>query len=52
MLGVILLVAAIVIALPIGLLITGGIVAAILGWFQQKDAEQRHAGSELVDLNR
>jgi hypothetical protein len=27
------------------------VIAAILGFFLNKDAEERHAGSELVQLN-
>jgi hypothetical protein len=50
--GAILIVLAIVIALPVGLLMTGGLASAILGWFLREDAEEAHAGSELIDLNR
>lgn len=35
---------------PTLLLISGGVGAAILGYFLQRDGEQRHAGSELLEL--
>ena len=35
---------------PVFLMSMGGI-AAVLGGFLKADAEERHAGSELVDLN-
>ena len=31
---------------------TGGVVAAILGWALKENGEQTHEGSELIDLNR
>jgi hypothetical protein len=49
--GAILLVLAIVIALPVGLLVAGAVLSAILGWFLRNDAEESHPGSELIDLN-
>ena len=52
MIGAILIVLVIVIALPVGLLISGGVASAILGWFLREDAEESHAGSELLDLPR
>jgi hypothetical protein len=50
-LGAILLAFVILIALPVGLLMTGAVASAILGWFLREDAEESHAGSELIDLN-
>jgi hypothetical protein len=37
---------------PIGVLMSGAVGAAILGSKLTKDAEDRHQGSELIDLNR
>lgn len=51
MLGAIVLVVILVFALPSAVLISGGIGAAVLGLFLKDDAEQRHEGSELLDLN-
>jgi hypothetical protein len=50
-LGVVLLVLAFLIGIPVFLMSMGGI-AAVLGVFLKDDAEERHAGSELVDLNK
>lgn len=36
---------------PSLLLISGGVGSAILGYFLQKDGEERHAGSELLQLD-
>lgn len=36
---------------PSLLLVSGGVGSAILGYFLQKDGEERHAGSELLQLD-
>jgi hypothetical protein len=51
MLGAIILAVAFVIFVPVLLMSLGGI-AALLGTFLEDDAEVRHAGSELIELNR
>ena len=51
MLGVVILVLAFVIGIPI-FLMTMGALAGLLGTFLKDDAEQRHAASELIDLNK
>lgn len=51
MLGPIIIIAVILVMIPVGVAMTGGVVAGILGWFLRDDAEQRHEGSELVDLS-
>lgn len=51
MLGAIVLAVIIVFVLPAAVLISGGIASAALGWFLRDDAEQRHEGSELLELN-
>jgi hypothetical protein len=38
--------------IPVGVLLTGAVAAAVLGTALTRDAEQRCAGSELIDLNR
>jgi hypothetical protein len=38
--------------LPVVVLMSGAVGAAVLGTFLTKDAEDRHEGSELIDLNR
>ena len=51
MLGAIILVIALL-AIPPMILMGGMVVAALLGHTSTDDAEARHAGSELIDLNR
>ena len=51
-LGPILVVIAIVIALPSSFLIGGMVISAITGWALKENGEATHEGSELVDLNR
>lgn len=37
--------------IPIGICMSGALAAAALGHFLTTDAEERHEGSELLDLN-
>jgi hypothetical protein len=50
--GPIVIVVAIVIAIPVAVLMSGAAASALLGWFLRDDAEERFEGSELIDLNR
>jgi hypothetical protein len=38
--------------IPVATLMAGGVAAALLDAALTRDAEVRHAGSELIDLNR
>lgn len=40
-----------VFVIPVVVIITGGIVAALLGLTLKDDGEVRNVGSELIDLN-
>ena len=51
MLGAVILVVVIVFVLPSAVLISGGIASAVLGFFLKDEADRRHEGSELLDLN-
>ncbi len=51
MLGAIILAVLIIVAIPVSVMMTGGIVAAILGWSLKDNGEATHEGSELVDLS-
>ena len=42
---------ALLVALPVAFIITGGVIAVILGQTLSKDVEYLNAGSELIDLN-
>jgi ABC-type transport system involved in cytochrome c biogenesis permease subunit len=48
----VLMVLVLVVVLPVAVLIGSGVAAALLGSLLDLDARRRHAGSELVDLNR
>ncbi|MDQ3468186.1 MAG: hypothetical protein M3487_00190 [Actinomycetota bacterium] len=37
--------------IPVMVLMSGGVAAAVLGQFLGRDAEVRHEGSELLDLD-
>ncbi len=50
--GPIIIVFVLVIALPVGLFVGGALVAMILSSALKSNAETRHEGSELIDLNR
>ena len=52
MVGGILIALVLVLVLPVVVMMSGTLVAAALGWSLKEDAEQRHAGSELIGLNR
>ena len=52
MLGAILLAVIIVVAIPVSVCMTGGIVSAILGWALKDNGEATHEGSELIALNK
>ncbi len=48
--GVVLIVLALLL-LPVAVLVSGAVASGILGTLLTKDAEARHEGSELVELN-
>jgi hypothetical protein len=37
--------------IPVIVLMSGGVASAIIGWFLGRDADARHAGSELLQLD-
>jgi hypothetical protein len=51
MLGIVALVVAFLIGIPM-FLMSMGAIAAVLGTFLAVDAEERHEGSELIALNK
>ena len=51
MLGAIIIVV-VLLLIPVMVLMTGGIASALLGFFLGSDAEARHEGSELIELNK
>lgn len=51
MLGPILLVVVLLVAMPVGVLMTGAVVAGLLGWSLKENGEATHEGSELLDIS-
>jgi hypothetical protein len=51
MIGPLLIVVALVVVLPVGFIIFGGVLAVILGQSLSKEGEYLNEGSELIDLN-
>jgi asparagine synthetase B (glutamine-hydrolysing) len=50
MAGVVAIIVALVL-IPVMVLMSGGVASAIVGFFLSRDADQRHAGSELLELD-
>jgi hypothetical protein len=50
--GAIIVAIIIVVVLPVALMMSGTVVAGLLGWALKDDAEARYDGSELIDLNK
>jgi hypothetical protein len=51
MIGPLLIVVALVVVLPVVFIITGGVIAVLLGHSLTKEGEYLNEGSELIDLN-
>jgi hypothetical protein len=51
MLGPILLALTILVVIPVSIILTGAVVAGILGWSLKENGESTNEGSELIDLN-
>jgi hypothetical protein len=50
-LGALIVVVVIVVAIPVAILMTGGVLSAVLGWSLKANGEDTHPDSELTDLN-
>lgn len=42
---------AILLVLPVLVMLSGALAAAVLGWLLVENAEAQHEGSELIDCN-
>ncbi len=40
------------VVIPVGVILTGAVIAGTLGWALKDNGEATHEGSELIDLNR
>jgi hypothetical protein len=52
MVGAVIVAVVIVVAIPVGLMMSGAVASAIIGWALREDAVDRNEGSELVELNK
>lgn len=50
MAGAITILVILLVAIPVGVLVSGGVFAGILGWVTAEDAEARNEGTEWVEL--
>jgi hypothetical protein len=50
MLGAVIVAVVIVVAIPVGLMMSGAVASGVIGWALKQDADERHEGSELIDL--
>lgn len=48
--SVAIIVIVLVVAIPVGVLVSGAVAAAILGWLAKSDVEERYEGTEYVDM--
>lgn len=51
MLGAVIILAILIVVIPVSVCMTGGVVAAVLGWALRDNGEASHEGSELVGLS-
>ena len=52
MLGPILIIAILVVIMPVGVLMSGAVASALLGFLVNDDVDRSHEGSELLETNR
>lgn len=52
MTGAIVIAIAVIVVLPVGMLMSGAVLSAVLGWRLKEEAEIVHEGSELIETNR
>jgi hypothetical protein len=51
MVGAVIIVVLLVIVIPVGVLISGGVLSGIIGAVLKKNGEDTHEGSELIETN-
>lgn len=52
MAGVVVIVVVLLVAIPVGVLVSGAVIAGILGWSLKAEGEATNEGSELIPLNK
>jgi hypothetical protein len=51
MFGALAIIVVLVVFIPVGVLMSGAVASAILGWLVNDDVDRSHEGSELVETN-
>lgn len=51
MVGAALVIIALLVVIPVGVFMTGGVAAGLIAHVLRTDVEKTHEGSELIDLN-
>jgi hypothetical protein len=51
MFGAVAIIVALVVIVPVGVLVSGAVISALLGWLVNDGVDRSHQGSELVDTN-
>ncbi len=51
MIGAAIIVFVLIVFIPVSVLMSGSLGAAAIGFFLRNEADARHEGSELIDLN-
>ena len=49
--GALIITIVLIVVIPISVILTGALVAGILGWALKDNGDATHEGSELIDLN-
>jgi hypothetical protein len=49
--GVLIILFVLIVAIPVGVLVSGAVASAILGYGVKREADHNHEGSELLDTN-
>ena len=48
--SVAIIVIVLVVVIPVGVLVSGAVAAAVLGWLAKSDVEERYEGTEYIDM--
>jgi hypothetical protein len=49
--GAVIITIVLLVVIPVSVILTGAVVAGILGWSLKENGDATHEGSELIDLN-
>jgi hypothetical protein len=49
--GALIITIVLIVIIPISVILTGALIAGILGWALKDNGDATHEGSELIDLN-